>query len=134
MKATTRLVLILIVSAMFTVSCKKDGNNPAVVEITQQSNGHTVDLSQGQTLKITLGNPGDGGYDFDTPQYQSSVLSLKSHTRNLPPANSPIGDFGSDTWEFSTLSQGSSVLTFTATRGSDKSSTVAIFTGTIAVK
>ena len=60
MEATARLVLILIVSTIFMVSCKKDGNTPAVVEIDQQNNGQTVLLSPGQTLNITLENPGDG--------------------------------------------------------------------------
>jgi hypothetical protein len=56
----------------------KKGNTTAMqmVRIDARKNGKTIAVSKGEVLKITLGNPGDGGYSFDAPQYNSSVLTL----------------------------------------------------------
>ncbi|HEY9001541.1 MAG TPA: protease inhibitor I42 family protein [Mucilaginibacter sp.] len=114
-------------------SCKKDSNSDSsVVKINALNNGKTVTLLNGQKLQVTLGNPGDGGYSFDQPQYNSSMLKLNSHI-NTPPANSKnVGDFGTDTWEFSSLTSGKAALTITATRGSE--SPIVIFKDTVIVK
>jgi predicted secreted protein len=124
-----RFILILLCIAF--ASCKKDHNtNLQPIEINAQQNGKTVSLAQGQVLKITLGNPGDGGYNFDTPAYNSAVLSLKGHTHTASISNA-VGDFGTDTWEFSTLKSGTSELTISATRGAE--SPIIIFGGNVVV-
>ncbi len=137
-KQLSSSLFIVFVFATIISSCKKSQSIlPAIlpaVQITEQENGKTVILSSGQTLKVTLGNPGDGGYSVDEPQYDSALLSLSGHIRNLPPVNAATGNFGSDTWEFKAKNQGQGALTITATRGADKTSTIVLFSGTVTVK
>jgi predicted secreted protein len=134
MKSKPGLILMFLAFAVFILSCQKGQHvNLPYVQVNGADNGKTINLAQGQTLKVDLGNPGDGGYKFDAPQYDPSVLSLKEHT-STPPANTNvIGDFGRDTWEFSTLKSGNTSLTVTATRSFEANSTVVIYTGKIAV-
>lgn len=115
-------------------SCQKGQHvNLPYVQVNGADNGKTISLAQGQPLKVVLGNPGDGGYTFDTPQYDPSILSLKGHTQTPPANTNLIGDFGTDTWEFSALKSGNTSLTVTATRSFEANSTVVIYTGKIAV-
>src|ERR1700758_1923741 len=112
MKSNRILVLTVVIalSAVF-LSCKKSGNNPYTpLQITVLDTGKTIDLKKGQSLKLTLANPGDGGYDFDAPVYDSSLLTLVKHTRTPPPSSNRVGDFGTDTWEFSGINTGSTTL------------------------
>jgi predicted secreted protein len=134
----TRAIFTLIFIIAFTGlvnSCKKgEGASQQLVQINALANGKTTTISEGQTLAITLGDPGDGGYTFDPLQYDQSVLKLVVHKLNPPPANSPTGDFGTDTWSFSALKAGATTVVITASQGNNANSTVAMFSGTIAVK
>jgi len=134
MKSKPILVLIFLAFAVSISSCQKGQHvNLPYVQVNGADNGKTVSLAQGQTLKVDLGNPGDGGYTFDTPQYDASVLSLKGHTHTPPPNTNVTGDFGTDTWEFIALKSGSTSLTVTASRSFQANSAVVIYTGNIAV-
>jgi predicted secreted protein len=128
-------IIFLVAFIELIISCKTRQNhaNPSTVKITSADNGKTIALSSGGSLALTLGNPGDGGYSLDTPQYDKSVLSLKSHTHQAPKSSAVAGDFGTDLWQFKALKSGTTKLTVTATRPFDQKSTVAIFTGTISV-
>jgi len=112
----------------------KKGNATAMqmIQIDARQNGKTIDVSKGEVLKITLGNPGDGGYSFDAPQYNSSVLSITNHTRILPTSGT-IGDAGKDSWELKALASGQSDLTFTASRAANANSAIVIFSGKVTV-
>lgn len=135
MKSKITLVLIIFIAfAICSSSCKKTDNNTSrqVLQVDYSKNGKTIAATQGQTLILTLGNPGDGGYAFDSPQYNSAVLNLTNHTHIAPTSNA-IGDAGKDTWEFKALNTGSSTLSITATRSFDKNNPVVMFSGTIAV-
>jgi len=132
----TRIIFALITIVAFIgvlASCKKENNpNSSVVKINASNNGKTVNILNGQKLQVSLGNPGDGGYKFDPPKYDSTLLKLNSHI-NIPPTNKMVvGDFGTDVWEFSALKSGSASLTITAARGSENP--IIEFTGTITVK
>jgi predicted secreted protein len=131
-KSISILIFVIGITALFS-SCKKSRDVTPVVKITGQENGKTTTILQGQTLQINLPNPGDGGYTFDPPQYNSSVISLGNHTHNPPLQGTSIGNFGTDTWAFYATKTGSTTLTITATQGTDKSSTVVIFSGIVAV-
>ena len=124
--------MVVIACTCAISSCKKDQTKP-ILQIYAQDSGRTFTLSKGQSLKISLANPGDGGYNLDAPQYSPSVLKLNDHILIAPTRTDVIGDFGTDTWEFSALATGSSALTITATRPFDKNNPVVMFTGTIVV-
>lgn len=104
------------------------------VQVTAADAGKTINITQGETIKLTLQNPGDGGYTFDAPKFDASVLSLANHEHNSPAASNISGNFGSDTWEFTAKSSGYTTLTVTASRSWDKAHPIPIFNGTIAVK
>jgi len=131
------LKLTIAVAGMMAIisSCNKaqDTPAPAQVQITAQQNGQPVALVKGQTLEVTLQNPGDGLYSFDQPIYGSAVLRFVEHLHQGP-TNNNIGNFGTDTWDFTAVKAGTTTLTITATRENDKSTTVAMLTNNIAVK
>lgn len=128
-----RYLLIAFVLFMgFIASCKKDQkSNLPVVEVNAQDSGKPRSISQGQSLKVTLANPGDGGYSFNDPQYDPSVLKLNTHTHTDGNVNA-VGDFGSDTWTFSAVKHGSATVTITATRATE--TPIVLFTATVTVK
>jgi predicted secreted protein len=135
MKNKLLLISMVIAFTGFATSCKKTQNNPAIpmVEINAQDNGKTITVLPGQALKITLSNPGDGGYVFDAPQYNSSVLTLAEHT-HTPSTTNAVGDAGTDSWKFDVHNLGSTALTITATRSFEKNSPIVIFNGNLVIK
>jgi hypothetical protein len=135
MKKIYPALLLVVVAAFFALaSCKKDSNsNLPGIKLSVTDSAKTISVSPGQTISITLGNPGDGGYQFNTWQYNAGVLHLDSHT-HANPANpmSMVGDFGTDTWQFTPLSSGTSLFKITASRGT--TDVVTMFNGKISVK
>lgn len=131
------VLLNVIFVALLTIaatSCKRENLSPTpAVQLTDQDNGKTVTIAKGQTIKIVLGNPGDGGYTFDAPQFDNSRLILISHTQNAPANTNLIGNFGTDTWEFSGANTGASPVIISASRSFEKNSNVVMFSGTIVV-
>ena len=97
-----------------------------------QQNGQPVLLAQGQTLEVTLQNPGDGLYSFDQPKYDAVVLRFVDHLHQAP-INNNIGNDGTDSWDFTAIKAGSTTLTITATRGSD-ASTATVLSNSVSVK
>ncbi|SHM67551.1 protease inhibitor I42 family protein [Mucilaginibacter sp. OK098] len=135
MKSKLTFVLISFIAFAVCISaCKKGTDNTSrqMVLADDTENGKTINVSAGQSLKLTLGNPGDGGYTFDNPQYNSAVLSLINHV-HIAPISGALGDFGKDAWEFKALKSGSSTLSVTATRPFDKANPVVMFSGNVAV-
>jgi predicted secreted protein len=110
-------LLVLSLAIFAFVSCKKNGSKPIIMSLTALDSGKTVSLAQGQIVRITLGNPGDGGFTFNTWQYDATILHLDNHTRILPTNTQITGDFGSDEWQFTALKSGVSTLKISATRG-----------------
>jgi len=133
MKRTYKPALFLLAIMMIAIaSCKKDAASGKTLTLTVADSGKTLSVVNGEKILVTLGNPGDGGFTFNAWQYNSSVLQLVGHTRNYPPANSPVGDFGSDTWQFTAIQSGTSTLKITATQSPVE--TVTMFNGSIKVQ
>lgn len=132
MKRFRNPAVYITAAILFTITaCKKEASS-VTLQLTVADSGKTISVINGEKILITLGNPGDGGFTFDNWQYNSSVLKLAGHTRNYPPANSPTGDFGSDTWQFSAIASGTSNLKITATQSPQY--IVTMFNGTVQVK
>jgi predicted secreted protein len=108
-------------------------NSAGNLKITSSDKGKTITVIKGQTITITLGNPGDGGYQFDTPQYDSSILKLTDHT-HISPTSGLLGDFGKDVFEFQALSVGQTKLDITASRSFQAGSTISEFSATVVVQ
>jgi predicted secreted protein len=126
--------MIIIVLARPARSCKKEQNTSimAMVQLTEQDNGKSIIISKEQTIKITLRNPGDGGYAFNEPEYNSSIVSFNNHAHTLPKTYA-VGGFGTDTWEFRALKTGATKVTITAFRSFEKNNPMVMFTATIVI-
>ena len=135
MKTKLNLAIFTLTLLVFTSSCKKAEETPvpATLKITSQQNGQPVTLAQGQTLDVTLQNPGDGLYSFDQPKYDGTVLRFVDHLHQGP-INNNIGNFGTDSWDFVAIKAGSTTLTITATRGNDSSTTATMLSNSVSVK
>ena len=109
------------------------------LKLTSPDNGKTLNVANGQTIEITLANPGDGGYQFNTPDYDNSIIKLIS-TTSIPyvsASGTPIrvGNFGTVVFKFQTLNVGQSKINITASRSWEKSGNgVSIFSSTIVVQ
>jgi predicted secreted protein len=111
-----KIALVLFIATALA-SCKKDSNKP-ILRLSQVDTAKIAVVAQGQAVLITVNNPGDGGYEFNEWQYDTSILHLDSHI-HTPPANAQsVGDFGTDTWQFTSVKSGTTSLKLTASRGS----------------
>ncbi|HZY39232.1 MAG TPA: protease inhibitor I42 family protein [Mucilaginibacter sp.] len=135
MSTKFKLIITLFVVAVIISACNKTKDAPAPVEIkiTALQNGKPVTLTQGQTLDVTLQNPGDGLYSFDQPKYDVTVLRFVDHLHQGP-TNNNVGNYGMDSWDFVAIKPGSTTFTITATRGADKSTTVTMLSSNVSVK
>lgn len=70
-------------------------------KINTAANGKDY-FTKGQVLNLRLGDPGDGGYTFDSPAYQFGIITLSAHYHYSSPT-AAVGDFGTDTWKFTPL-------------------------------
>lgn len=131
MTPLSKSIILIAASVGIIIACKKERVN-ADVQLTSQDSGKTTSVSNGETIALTVGNPGDGGYQFIDPKFDSSVLILNSHTHQPPKDSKMIGDFGTDTWKFTAIANGKTMLTVSASRGSRD--TISIFTNQITVK
>jgi predicted secreted protein len=124
---------LFIVACVSLTACKKDNQNEVDKSLTGADMGKTTEIVKGQRISLTLSNPGDGGYQFDDPQFNTSVLILVDHSHK---AGNPelIGNFGKDTWVFTANETGTTTLEVTARRSWEANSVVSIFSGEIKVK
>jgi predicted secreted protein len=126
---------ICIIACLAVMACNKDKNTAVTVkQLTAADAGSTASVTMGQTFSLTLGNPGDGGYQLNDPIYNITVLTLVSHTHQGSTNTNLIGDFGTDTWKFTAKASGTSTLEVTASRGSQGNETISLFANEVVVK
>lgn len=123
--------LLFMAVLLIIAACKKDAQSANGITLTDADTGKKLSLTSGQTFTLTLNNPGDGGYNFDSPQRDSSIIHLDKYEHKAP-ANGLTGDAGSDTWQFTSAHAGTTVLKITASRLSG--GTVVMFSDTLVVK
>lgn len=132
MKSFRNPIIYFIAVALFVFAACKKGSSGLTVQLTAADSNKTIAVTNGEKILITLANPGDGGFNFHSWQYNSSVLKLVGHTRNYPANSDRIGDFGSDTWQFNAIASGTSSLKITATQS--PAYVVTLFRGTVRVQ
>jgi predicted secreted protein len=74
-------------------------------------NGKSISIKKGSLIKVSLSNPGDGGYKFAEPQVDKLVLRQTGY-QHFSPTSGLAGDFGYDEWTFQALKIGSTKLTY----------------------
>lgn len=104
---------ILVVGLVVFGITKYTSNNN--INLTESNSGQTINVKVGNTINITLRNPGDGGYEFMTPTFDANILKLEKSTHVS--ANSGMsGDFGSNTWTYKVTSKGNTQLKIDSVR------------------
>ncbi|SDF07788.1 Chagasin family peptidase inhibitor I42 [Mucilaginibacter pineti] len=124
---------ICIIACLAVTACHKDKKTEVVKQLTIADAGSTASVSMGETISLTLGNPGDGGYQVNDPLYKTSVLTLVSHTHQNSTTNA-VGDAGNDTWKFTAKGSGTTTLEITASRGTQGADKISLFSNQITVK
>jgi predicted secreted protein len=79
-----------------------------------RSNGTTITIKTGDSLRLTLKDFGDGGYSWSIKTQDARMLTLKSTDHSN--SSGSLGDFGSNIWVFSALQPGSSSLELVCAR------------------
>lgn len=81
------------------------------IDLDAKDNKKTISLHVGESLRITLTNPGDGGYQFAQPQYNNSLINQVKHEHISPKETAQmVGNFGSDYWVFKAIKSGETSL------------------------
>jgi predicted secreted protein len=84
-----------------------------IVKVTEQQNGQTIKLHPGDTLSVTLHDPGDGGYSwYIVWNPGDSLLHAPVLTHSAPSKSQRPGDFGTETFRF-TVPHAAGSATFT---------------------
>ncbi len=108
------------------------------ISLTDKDNHKSVTVGVGDVINITLNNPGDGGYTFENPEYDTSIFHLNNHTHIDPKTDNQmhpvVGNFGSDTWQFVAIKKGVTTITIDASQPWSKDSKINIFTTTATVQ
>ncbi|NIA03744.1 MAG: hypothetical protein GWP09_00145 [Nitrospiraceae bacterium] len=87
-------------------------NKTATITLTEDS-PKVVKAKKGDTIIISLRNPGDSGYFFNGILYNYNVLRFIKHEHLGIKNNGPYpieGNFGTDKWTFKVISGGDSIL------------------------
>lgn len=98
-----------------TSSVASTTSTPQIISFNASDTGKMLSVSSGEIIQITLPNPADGGYAFDNPEFDTSLLHLNTHFSN-PATNNTPGSAGSDIWQFAALKQGVTDITIIAGR------------------
>jgi len=85
------------------------------INLDSSNNNQTIDVGIDDVIDVTLNNPSDGGYEFNDPEYDKTILKMLSHEHTAP--NSQLlGDFGEDKWSFQAIKTGKTDLIFYISR------------------
>jgi predicted secreted protein len=104
---------------------------PSTIFLTIDDTNNTFSLKRGDFLNVTLPDYGDGGYVWTIISIDEQLLS---QTEQFSWGSSGmIGDFGKDTWVFTALQTGSTLLHLQCARPFDTSDVCQEFTVTIEI-
>lgn len=125
-------ICVFTVFLIFGISYIKNSRENTT-SITQADNHQTINASSKSDIKLTLPNPGDGGYQFDEPIFDSSIIKLTSH-KHTNPSDKTLGNFGDDIWTFEILKKGQTDLTINISRPWEDNSKEEYFQATIVIQ
>ena len=123
---------LFIAGLWFAKALRSDGRQ--VTALTENDAGKTLAIKKDMLFTLTLPDHVDGGYRFDSIQYNRAVVSLQKHTNNPPSSNSAPGRSGTGTWQFITKGLGQTTIKVTATRPWKGGGTVTVFENKVMVK
>lgn len=120
--------LLLIALVVFGIT--KYTTSSSTISLTNNNSGQTINTKVGNTITITLNNPGDGGYEFTTPTYDNKILKLEK-SAHISAQTGLSGDFGTDTWTYKVIAKGNTQLKIDSVRPWDTNDKVNNLTVTI---
>ena len=91
-----------------------DKQPPSAVYLSAVDHNTTVSIKKGDTVNLTLHDYGDGGYLWTLTQCDTNLL--RQTDQFTWGSSGMLGDFGKDTWIFSAVNTGSTMLQLTCQR------------------
>lgn len=116
-----KTIYIVITICVFTVFVvygvdyiKKSRDEAINIDMSQKD--QIINASIDKNIILTLPNPGSGGYNFEDPIYDNTIIKEVSHTHKDPGDKNMVGNFGEDIWTFETIKKGRTDLTINISR------------------
>jgi predicted secreted protein len=143
MKAKTSVIIIgLVAIAVITAGTvigvnlssqkQKEPWKQKIFSLTDVDNNTVVSMKIGDKLNITLPNYGDGGYLWEIVRNNENVV-FKIDQFNSG-GSGLLGDFGTDTWVFTAIHPGSSIIELRCQRPFGEHDICGTFTVTVTVQ
>jgi len=96
--------------------------------LTEENSGDSLEINCGDQITITLNDPGDGGYQFEDPIFNTNFFKLVSYQDIPAESNTDIvGDFGQDIWVFKPIASGEGTIKIEASRSWNSDDRVEMF-------
>ncbi len=125
MKSKTTLIIVGLVAIAAVAAGTVIGVNltsekpmnkqtPSIVYINADANDTTVSVKKGDTVNLTLQDYGDGGYIWTITRIDEKLL-FQTNQFNWG-GSGMLGDFGKDTWVFTSTQTGSTTLSLDCKR------------------
>ena len=120
-----------VIGVNLTADKQKNPQTPMVLFVTQENHETNISLKKADIINLTLPDYGDGGYLWTILQYDENILH---QTDSFQWGNSGmLGDFGKDTWLFTAINPGSTLLELRCQRPFGEQDVCQIFLVTITV-
>lgn len=120
-----------VIGMSLTNGNQKTPQTPTTIFLTGADHETTVSLKKGDIVNLTLPDYGDGGYIWSVVQLDDKFLrQTDSFTWG---SSGLLGDFGKDTWLFSTLCTGSTTLELRCQRPFGENDVCEIFLVTLTI-
>jgi predicted secreted protein len=103
-----------VIGVSLTAEQPMNTQTPSTHYLTVDDNNSIVSVKKGDFLNITLQDYGDGGYSWVITHVDSTLLQQLNYFRWG--SSGMLGDFGKDTWVFTTLHTGSNTLNLECVR------------------
>lgn len=97
-----------VIGVNFNTEHQKNQQKTMIVSLTETDSNTVVSLKKGDLVNLTLPNYGDGGYVWAVIQFDDHLLGQTDMF--TWGSSGMLGDFGKDTWLFTTLDIGSTTL------------------------
>ena len=87
---------------------QKNSQTPMVFSLTQENHETTISLKKADMINLTLPDYGDGGYIWTILQCDENILHQTDSFQW--DSSGMLGDFGKDSWLFTAINPGNTLL------------------------
>ena len=106
---------------------------PSTIHCNVEDNHSTLSIKKGDQVNLTLQDYGDGGYTWMIVTLDEQLLKKESERLNWG-GTGMLGDFGKDTWIFTALNTGSTILELECVRSFNTTDIAQTFVLTINIQ